>query len=260
MAPGPAPVDELADALHRAYVGKEPVAPLTEETELTTAEAYDVQAAVLDRIRDPERRRLGWKLGLVSEAKQDQLGIPEPIFCEVIPETDLGAGPIPTDAMIAPRVEAEIGLVLERDLEAPVAPGELLGACRCAVPVVEVLESRYQDWGIPTAQDVIADLTSAGGVVVGERLRDVRDVDLRQESVVIAVNGEVRAAGVGAEVMGHPARAVAWLAGRLADRGAALEAGDLVMTGGITAAIDVEPGDVFQIDFASLGSISLAAE
>lgn len=260
MTQGDAAIDKLAGALYEAYSAKEPVPPLSEEAELTTEDAYAVQAAVLDRIRGPERRRLGWKLGLVSEAKQDQLGIPEPILCEVVPETDLGAGPIPTDAMIAPRVEAEIGLVLDTRLEPPVSTAELLGATGGVVPVVEVLESRYQDWGIPTAQDVIADLTSAGGVVVGERLRDVRDVDLRQESVVISVNGEVVDAGVGADVMGHPARAVAWLAERLAEQGRALEAGDLVMTGGITAAVDAESGDTFQIDFASLGSISLHAE
>ena len=260
MTLGSAEIDALAETLYRAYAEKEPVAPLSEDAELTTEDAYAVQAGVLDRIRDPERPRLGWKLGLVSEAKQEQLGIPEPILCEVLPETDLGAGPIPTEAMIAPRVEAEIGLVLDAGLEPPVSTAELLGATRGVLPVVEVLESRYQDWGIPTAQDVIADLTSAGGVVVGERLRDVRDVDLRQESVVISVNGEVVDAGVGAEIMGHPARAVSWLAERLAEQGRALEAGDLVMTGGITAAVDAEAGDTFQVDFASLGSISLHAE
>jgi 2-keto-4-pentenoate hydratase len=255
-----AEIDELAGVLYEAYDAKEPVEPLTEETELSTADAYDVQAAFLDRVGEDGRRRLGYKLGLVSEAKQEQLGIPEPIFCRVLPETRLEDGVIPTGAMIAPRVEAEIGLVLDRDLSPPVTSADVLGATRGVVPVVEVLESRYADWAIPTAQDVIADLTSAGGVVVGETLRAPSDVDLRMESVVIEQNGEVADAGVGADIMGHPARAVSWLANRLADRGEALEAGDLVMTGGITAAIDVEPDDVFRVEFGSIGSVTVRAE
>lgn len=255
-----AEIDELAGVLYEAYDAKEPVEPLSEATELSTAEAYDVQSAFLGRIRNADRRRLGYKLGLVSEAKQEQLGIPEPIFCRVAPETLLEDGVVPTDAMIAPRVEAEIGLVLESDLTPPVTSADVLSATRGVVPVVEVLESRYAGWAIPSAQDVIADLTSAGGVIVGESLRAATDVDLRMESVVIEQNGEVVDAGVGADIMGHPARAVSWLANRLEARDEALEAGDLVMTGGITAAIDVEPGDVFRVEFGSIGSITVRAE
>jgi 2-keto-4-pentenoate hydratase len=39
-----------------------------------------------------------------------------------------------------------------------------------------------------------------------------------------------------------------------------LRAGELVMTGGINAAIDVEPGDVYTVRFGSIGSIEVRAE
>lgn len=262
MALSEAERDELAEQLYEAYETKEPIPPLTDETEFSTADAYAIQSNVFERITETPDDIVGHKLGLVSEAKQEQLGIDEPIFGYVAPETVLSGEPIPVDDMISPRIEAEIGLILGEDLEAPVSPTDVLAATRAVVPVVEILESRFQGWSIPSAQDVIADLTSAGRVVVGESLADVTDVDLAMESITVSVDGEIEATGVGADIMGHPARAVSWLGNRLEDVDGddGLEAGELIMTGGITAAIDIEPGDVYSIDFANIGSIDLRAE
>lgn len=252
-------IEAFADRLYEAYDEKEPTAPLSDDAEISTEEAYAIQSAVFEQLCPDRDEIVGHKLGLVSEAKQEQLGIPEPIFCHVAPETVLGNDPVPTDAMIAPRIEAEIGLILDEDVPSTATATDVLAATRAVVPVVEVLESRYQGWGIPSAQDVIADLTSAGKVIVGESMRAVTDVDLAMESVVVSVNGEVEATGVGADIQGHPARPVAWLAGRLADFDDELRAGELVMTGGINAAIDVEAGDVYTVRFGNIGSIEVRA-
>jgi len=253
-------IEAFADRLYTAYAEKEPVAPLSDDAEISTAEAYAIQAAVFDRLCPNRDDVVGHKLGLVSEAKQEQLGIPEPIFCQVAPETVLEEPTVATDELIAPRIEAEIGLLLEADVPTDATATDVLAATGAVVPVVEILESRYQDWGIPSAQDVIADLTSAGKVIVGERLRDVTDVDLPMEGVAVSVNGEIEATGLGADIMGHPARPVAWLAGRLDDFDDGLRAGELVMTGGITAAIDMEPGDVYTVRFGEIGTIDVRAE
>ena len=253
-------IDEFAATLYEAYDTKDPVEPLSEAAEFSTEEAYAIQHGVFERLCADRDDVVGHKLGLVSEAKQEQLGIPEPIFCHVAPETVLENEPVLTDEMISPRIEAEIGLILADDVPADATATDVLAATGAVVPVVEILESRFVGWGIPSAQDVIADLTSAGKVIVGERLRDVRDVDLAMESVVVSVNGEVEATGVGADIMGNPARAVAWLAGRLADFDDGMRAGELVMTGGITAAIDMEPGDLYDVQFGSIGGIQVRAE
>jgi 2-keto-4-pentenoate hydratase len=253
-------IETFAERLFEAYDTKEPVAPLSDDAEISTEEAYAIQSAVFERLCPDRDEIVGHKLGLVSEAKQEQLGIPEPIFCHVAPETLLAGEPVPTGEMIAPRIEAEIGLLLEEDVPETATAADGLAATRAVVPVAEILESRFQGWSIPSAQDVIADLTSAGKVIVGETLRDPRDVDVAMESVAVSVNGEIEATGVGADIMGHPARPVAWLAGRLADFDDELRAGELVMTGGITAAIDIEPGDVYNVQFGSIGNIEVRAE
>jgi 2-keto-4-pentenoate hydratase len=254
-------LDELADKLYDAYDTKEPIAPLTDgDVELTTGDAYAIQSRVFERLTADPDRIAGHKLGLVSDAKQEQLGIGEPIFGYLAPETRLSGEPIPVDEMIAPRIEAEIGFVLDADLEPPVTTTDVLTSTRAVVPVVEILESRFQGWSIPSAQDVIADLTSAGRFVVGESFRDVSDVDLAMESILVSVNGDIEATGVGADIMGHPARAVSWLGNRLEAEDDMLREGELVMSGGITAAIDIEPGDVYNVEFANIGSMQLRAE
>lgn len=255
-----AQLETFADELYQAHDSNQPIPPLTDETDFSVADAYDIQSRFIDRISDGDPTVVGHKLGLVSEAKQEQLGIQEPIFAPVADQTLLDEPVIPTDSMIAPRIEAEIGLLLGDDLSAPASTTDVLAATRAVVPVIEILESRFQGWSIPTAQDVIADNTSAGRVFVGETLRDVTDVDMRTESIVVSVNGSVEATGVGADIMGHPARAVEWLVNRLDERDEHLEAGELIMTGGIPAAIDIEPGDVYTVTFGSLGSVELRAE
>lgn len=248
----------FADRIHRAVTELEFIQPLTDETELSIEDAYDIQDRVIDQLLGESGSIVGYKLGLVSGAKQEQLGIDEPIYCAV-PDQFLLDGVLDLDTCLNPRLEAEIGLVLEDSLEPPVTATDVLNSTGAVVPVVEIIESRYEGWRIPTAEDVIADITSGRRVVVGDRMRDVRDVDLAMESVTLTHNGELVETGVGADIMGNPARGVAWLADRLAEEGTTLGAGDLVMTGGITAAVDIERDDVFTVEFGSLGTMTIAA-
>lgn len=252
-------VKQFGDRIYNAVTRPEHIEPLTDERDLSIEEAYEIQHLVIDRLLDDSPGLIGYKLGLVSGAKQEQLGIDEPIFCPV-PRRFVLDGAIDLDECLNPRVEAEIGLVLDGSLEPPVTATEVLANTGAVVPLVEVIESRFTGWRIPTAQDVIADITSCRGVVFGDRVRDIGDVDLAMESVTLTHNGELVETGVGADIMGNPAHGVAWLAERLSEQGASLDAGDVIMTGGITAAVDVEGGDVFSIKFNSLGSIDLVAK
>jgi 2-oxo-3-hexenedioate decarboxylase len=56
--------------------------------------------------------------------------------------------------------------------------------------------------------------------------------------------------------MGHPADAVALLVKVLHELGETLPAGSFVMSGGITEAIAVKPGDFIAARFQELGSVS----
>ena len=70
-------------------------------------------------------------------------------------------------------------------------------------------------------------------------------------------NGEIVTLGASAAVLGHPAEAIAMLVNILDELGEELPAGSFVMSGGITEAIPVKPGDSIVARFQELGSVSM---
>ena len=68
-------------------------------------------------------------------------------------------------------------------------------------------------------------------------------------------DGETVQQGTGAAVLGHPARAIAWLADALGRFGVGLEAGQVLMPGSLTAAVPLAPGTVVSADFGPLGDV-----
>ncbi len=72
--------------------------------------------------------------------------------------------------------------------------------------------------------------------------------------------GEVVAEGRSDAVLGNPVTAVAWLARKVESFGVRLRAGDIVLPGSCTRAIDAPAGSSFVADFAGLGSVRLSFE
>jgi 2-oxo-3-hexenedioate decarboxylase len=124
------------------------------------------------------------------------------------------------------------------------------------LPAVEVIDSRFADFKFDVLS-VVADNTSAAGYVTGGRSRRPAGLDLVTEGVVMLRNGQLAETGAGAAVLGNPLAAVAMLANQRAALGRSIPAGCLVMTGGITAAIHVQAGDVVAVHYQSLGTVHM---
>jgi 2-oxo-3-hexenedioate decarboxylase len=196
--------------------------------------------------------------GVSSRAKQAQVGLDEPVrgFLARANALDLGA-PVVTGELIQPRAEPEIVFVMGRDLAGPaVTAADVLAAAAGVATGIEVLDSRFADYRF-TMPDVIADNASAGRYVVGAPV-PAGGIDLRLAGVVFEHNGEVTATAAGAAALGHPAAAVAWLARSLAAAGEGLRAGQIVLSGGLTAAVPLRPGDVVVATVDRLGAVELA--
>jgi 2-keto-4-pentenoate hydratase len=251
-------LEHCVDALSTAAAERRPIEPLTaSHPEMTVADAYAVQAAVIARRLAEGRVVRGHKAGLTSAAMQAQLGVDEPDFGVLLDDMLVEDGAdISLARLLQPRIEAEIGFVLERDLEGPgVTAYDALGATAGVLSCLEVIDSRIADWRI-TLQDTIADNASSGLVVSAGRVLPVADLDLRLVGMAFYRNGELVETGSGAAVLGNPARCVAWLANKLSEFGEHLHAGDLVLAGALHKAVAVAPGDVFRAEFNHLGAVS----
>ena len=165
--------------------------------------------------------------------------------------------PVDTSKFLLPRVEVEVGFVLGADL-----PGEdcteadVLAATVAYAPSIELIDSRINDWKIGLT-DTIADNASSAGWVLGKERVAPGDIDIKGIDAVLTRNGEVIAEGRSDAVLGDPVIAVAWLARKVAGFGVRLKAGDIVLPGSCTRAIDARPGDAFHAEFSGLGSVRL---
>jgi len=162
-----------------------------------------------------------------------------------------------TAALIQPRCEPEIAFVLERDLEGShVTALDVLSGTSGVAVAIEVLDSRFEDYDFAIA-DVVADNTSAARFVVGQPV-STAGIDLRLVGVVFEKNGRIKGTASGAASLGHPAAAVAWLVRQLALEGGGLHRGQVVLSGGLTAAVPVSPGDSITASIDRLGAVELA--
>lgn len=250
--------EEIASLLYEAYRSGNPLSPLREKYELTLSDAYRVQNAVTERRRSVEGPRVGYKVGFTSEAIQDELDIDEPAYGRLLADTLGSDGRIDLEPLVEPKVEAELAIRLEEPLTEPVTTAEILTATEAVVPVIEIVDSRIDDWDV-TAAEAIADNALSARVVCGDRIRDPLSLDasLALEGVRVRKNGVQEATGVGADVLGHPCNAVRWLARSLRDRDDRLEAGDIVLTGSVIPLVPLAPGDFIEVQFATFGTVTV---
>jgi 2-oxo-3-hexenedioate decarboxylase len=231
--------------------------PITDEwPDLDLPTAYAVQDAALVRRLARGEHLVGVKLGLTSRAKQRRMNVDTPLTAWLTDAMALPAGePVPQDRLIHPRAEPELVFVLGERLQGPgVTAVTAMRAVETVYAGVEIIDSRYADFRF-TLPDVVADNASAGYYVTGPVGRPPAALDLSMEACLVEVDGKVVDSATGAAVQGHPGEALALAANSLGERGHALEAGWVVLTGGMTDAVAVLPGSRLAVDFTHLGSI-----
>ncbi len=253
-------IARLGRELHDALVARHTVAPLTARgLDLSIADAYAIQEAMLSHRLAAGARVVGKKVGATSKAVQAILGgVPQPDFGLLLDDMLYNDGETVDSArLIQPRAEGEIAFFLRRDLMGPgVTAAEVLQATEGVMPCMEIVDSRITDWTIKI-QDTVADNASCGVFVLGDRLVDPRRVDLGTCGLVVHRNGDVATTGSGAAVLGHPANAVAWLANTLGRLGIPLKAGEIVLSGALAPLVPVAAGDHFRIIIGGIGACSI---
>lgn len=234
------------------------LAPLGALAPADEAAGYALQREVARRLgADPPA---GFKIGATARTMQDYLGLAGPAAGFVA-----AAGLHATPAALrfadfqAPGCECEIGLRLGRDLPpGPCTPEEAAAAVAEVFAAIEVVEKRYEDLqalGVPT---LIADQVFHAGGVLGHSAEGWRALDLGACAGRIRVDGALRGEGHGRDLLGHPMRALAWLAGSGAAAAfGGLRAGQVVFLGSVTPPIWLDGPCEVRVAFEGLGEVAV---
>jgi 2-keto-4-pentenoate hydratase len=253
--------EEAAVRLRAAYT-KGPVAPLRDVLEPTAASgAYEIQAINTHFWQAQGRRIIGRKIGLTAKAVQAQLGVDQPDFGVLFEDMLIpDKASLAVHKLIQPKVEAEVAIVLERDIDKLDATADDIAAATAyAVAAIEVVDSRIADWKI-TFADTVADNGSSAFFVLGKETKKLTGLDLYTCGMALEINKTLVSLGAGAACLGHPLIAAAWLARTLSALGEGLKAGDVLMTGALGPMVKINPGDMVEAKIGGLGQVSFTYE
>lgn len=255
-------IGDIAALLRKAEEQGVPCAPPRERILAAAGEqdpvacAYAVQQHNVQRRIASGARVVGRKIGLTSSAVQKQLGVDSPDFGMLFADMAFGDGEeIPLSRTLQPKVEAEIALVLERDLTHERHTfADLVSATAYALPAIEVVGSRIENWNIRLL-DTVADNASSGVFVLGSRPVRLGRLDLVNCAMSMERHGDTVSSGSGAACLANPLNAAVWLADMMVRVGTPLRAGDVLLTGALGPMAAVAPGDRFVARIDGLGEL-----
>jgi len=225
----------------------------------TRADGYAVQAHLEPRSQAP---LFGWKIAATSAAGQKHIAVDGPLAGRILRETVVDSGAsLPFGANHMRVAEAEFAFRMARSLAPrpePYRVDEVLTAVDTLHPAIEVPDSRFDDFTIVGAAQLIADNACAHQFVLGPAAAaDWRAMNLTEHPAAATIPGKEAHHGTGANVLGDPRLALAWLVNELSSLGLTLEAGQVVTTGTCVVPIPIAPGDHVTADFGVLGRVSV---
>ncbi len=225
----------------------------------TLLDAYAIQDRVVESLGG---RTAGWKIGCTNEIARQQLSVEEPFRGRVF---ETGIHDSPAELSVSDTfmrvVETELAFRLSRDVpfrDGPYTAETIAPAVAELVPSLEIVDSVWEDWESVGAHHLIADNACHAALVLGTPSPDWRDLDLAAYEVSVAMNGGEALRGKGANVLGHPFNALAWLANDLASLGRELKAGEIVSTGVLTGLLFAEAGDSVTADYGRFGTVAVS--
>jgi 2-oxo-3-hexenedioate decarboxylase/2-keto-4-pentenoate hydratase len=201
----------------------------------------------------------GHKIGCTTAVMQAFLQIDHPCAGGVFKRTvHRSPAVIRHDRFVRVGVECEIVVRLGRDLPPRAAPytrADVAGAVAACMAGMELVDARYVDYTKLDTPTLIADDFFDAGCVLGPEVTDWHGLDLGALGGVTTINGAEAGRGRGADVMGHPFEALAWLASLMSRRRHGLRAGEFVFTGSVVETKWVSPNDHVVMDIERLGRV-----
>ncbi len=252
-------LQNLAQILRKAQASKTPCAPIRHAIGVDDIDlAYQIQEINTKERVAEGAKIVGYKIGLTSNAIQNQLGVDAPDFGILYDDREiLNGGSLPANEILQPRIETEIAFVLGTDLnQNTINTTDLISAIDYALISLEIVGSRIENWDIKIT-DTVADNASASHFVLGHKPMPLHAFDVVSCEMTMHKNGELVSQGSGAACLGSPINAALWLAKKFTGLGRPLKKGDLILTGAVGPMVAVNAGDQFEASIDGLGSVSV---
>lgn len=257
MSFDPAPA---AAALHRARLDRAMVSLPAMITPKNEAEGVAVQMALaaLAGAQPPH----GFKIGATGRRMQEYLGLSGPVggFMVATGVQATGARFRRAD-YIQPGFECELAVRLGQDLPpAPCTQEQATDAVADLMVGIELVDNRYGPMDSLHMPTLVADQMFHAAAAQGAPAPSGwRDWDLAAIQGKILVDGVERDTGAGGELLGHPMRSLAWLAGSaLAAAFGGLKAGQVIMLGSVTPPVWLDAPATVRVEFSGLAPVELA--
>lgn len=223
------------------------------------ATGYAVQAdanVVLEEALGPVA---GHKIGATADGMRQLLRVPGPIAGDVFAATvHAGSAVLRFADYVRPGIETEIAVRIARDLmpdEAPWTVERIADVVTAVMPAIEIVDDRYVDFKAAGAGTIIADNAFNAGSILGAETAAWQDLALDRLTARTLIDGQEVATGMSSELLGHPLKALVWLADRYAGLGRILHAGRFVSLGTITPVQWIAGPCAVTIEVEGLGKV-----
>jgi 2-keto-4-pentenoate hydratase len=230
--------------------------------ELTPAdldEAYAIRQVFEDiAIAGGRGAVAGYKIGLTTPIMQKLCGVAEPIYGAIFAsEVHHRRAELAVRNYCRLGIETEIAVRLGEDLPHGSDPDRVGASVESCMAAIELLEDLRHDYKRLSAAAMVAGTVWNAGVVLGAPVTEWRRLDLAAVTARLSINGGEIGNGKGADVMGNPLNALAWLADKRAAEGAPLKRGMIVMTGSMVPIQFPSAGDRAVVEVDGLGTAEL---
>jgi 2-keto-4-pentenoate hydratase len=206
---------------------------------------------------------VGWKIAATSAAGQNHIQVTHPLIGRLFADRvyDSPASILLRDNRMLV-AEGEFTFRLGRDIPAgdrAWTRERVMDHVDALFPAIELPDSRFLDFAAAGAPALVADNACGREYILGAEVAGRwRDIAFERFPVKMWKNGEVAVEGSGADVLGDPRDALAWLVNECGRLGIDLRRGQLVTTGVTGRPLPIVPGDRVRADFGILGSVEVS--
>lgn len=252
------PITEIAKKIRDAEASKRacpPIRSLLKDKDIQSA--YQIQELNINVKKEKGQLEVGKKIGLTSKKVQAQLGVDQPDFGILLDQMQItNRGQLSHTDLMQPKAEAEIAFILKSDLRQENINLETVkAAIDYALPAIEVVGSRIQDWDIQIT-DTIADNASSSHFVLGDTPVQLTDLDLENCAMQLYKNSTLASEGKGKDCLGNPLNAVVWLAQKMNELGNPLKKDEIILSGALGPMVSLTAGDEIRSTIEGLGEVS----